>query len=52
MDIKVIRPANPLLDAEAVRVISQSRDWEPAVYGGRLVKSYKKQPIVFRLQAR
>ena len=51
IDIRVIQPVNPLLDAEAVRVISQSRDWEPAVYGGRLVKSYKKQPIVFRLQA-
>jgi TonB family protein len=49
MDIKVIRPVNSLLDAEAIRVISQSRDWQPAVYGGRLVKSYKKQPIVFRL---
>ncbi len=51
LDIKVVRPVNPLLDAEAVRVISQPKDCEAAVDGGRLVKSYKKQPIVFRLQA-
>lgn len=50
MDVKVVRPVNPLLDAEAVRVISQSKDWVPAVYGGRLVKSYKKQPIIFRVE--
>jgi TonB family protein len=49
-DVKVIKSVNSELDAEAVRVISQSKDWEPAIYGGRLVKSYKKQPIVFKLQ--
>jgi protein TonB len=48
-DVKVIKPVNPDLDAEAVRVISASKDWEPAIYGGRFVKSYKKQPIVFKL---
>lgn len=50
INIKVIRRVNPLLDAEAVRVIAESKGWEPAIYGGRLVKSYKKQPIVFSLQ--
>jgi TonB family protein len=50
-DIKVIKSsANAELDAEAKRVISESKDWVPAVYGGRFVKSYKKQPIVFKLQ--
>jgi TonB family protein len=50
-DIKVIKSsANGELDAEAKRVISESKDWVPAVYGGRFVKSYKKQPIVFKLQ--
>jgi TonB family protein len=48
-DVTVIKSVNPELDAEAVRVISQSKDWTPAIYGGRLVKSYKKQPIVFKL---
>lgn len=47
--IKVIKSVNAELDAEAVRVISESKDWVPAVYGGRFVKSYKKQPIVFKL---
>ncbi len=49
VSIKVIKPVNAELDAEAVRVISESKDWVPAVYGGRVVKSYKRQPIVFKL---
>lgn len=50
-NVRVVQSVNPELDAEAVRVISQSKDWSPAIYGGRLVKSYKKQPIVFKLQS-
>jgi protein TonB len=38
------------LDKEALRVIYQSGSWVPAVQSGRNVKSYKLQPIVFRLQ--
>jgi periplasmic protein TonB len=38
------------LRAEAVRVIKKSGRWTPAIQNGRKVKSYKKQPIVFRLQ--
>jgi protein TonB len=38
------------LRAEAVRVIKKSGKWTPAVQNGRQVKSYKKQPIVFRLE--
>lgn len=48
VNIEVSRSVHPLLDAEAVRVIAQSKNWEPAIYGGMLVKSYKKQPITFR----
>jgi TonB family protein len=48
-EVMVIKSVSPELDAEAVRVISASKDWEPAIYGGRFVKSYKKQPIVFKL---
>lgn len=36
---------------EAVRVIQKSGKWTPAIQNGRQVKSYKKQPIVFRLEA-
>jgi protein TonB len=38
------------LHAEAIRVIKKSGKWQPAVQNGRQVKSYKKQPIVFRLE--
>jgi periplasmic protein TonB len=37
------------LYAEAVRVISRSGKWTPAIQNGQGVKSYKRQPIVFRL---
>ncbi|AEW03303.1 energy transducer TonB [Niastella koreensis] len=36
--------------AEAVRVIKKSGKWTPAIQNGRQVKSYKKQPIVFRIE--
>lgn len=39
------------LREEAVRVIRKSGQWTPAVQNGRQVKSYKKQPIVFRLES-
>jgi protein TonB len=38
------------LRPEAVRVVQRSGKWTPAVQNGRQVKSYKKQPIVFRLE--
>jgi len=37
------------LREEAVRVIKKSGKWTPAIQNGREVKSYKKQPIVFKL---
>jgi len=39
------------LKDEAVRVIKKSGKWTPAVQNGRQVKSYKKQPIVFKLDS-
>jgi len=36
--------------AEAVRVIKKSGKWTPAIQNGHQVKSYKKQPIVFRIE--
>lgn len=38
------------LRAEAERVMKKSPKWIPAQQFGRKVKSYKKQPITFRLQ--
>ena len=49
-DVEAISGPNELRD-EAVRVIKKSGKWEPAVQNGRKVKSYKKQPIVFRLES-
>jgi TonB family protein len=41
----------PELRQEAVRVIKKSGKWTAAVENGRQVKSYKQQPIRFRLES-
>lgn len=38
------------LKQEAIRVIRQSGKWIPAIQNGRQVKSYKKQPVIFKLE--
>ena len=38
------------LDEEALRIIRTSGKWVPAFQNGKIVKSYKIQPVVFRLQ--
>ena len=51
-DVQAISgPSDGGLRDEAVRVIKKSGKWTPAVQNGRQVKSYKKQPIVFKLEA-
>ncbi|WP_207512028.1 energy transducer TonB [Longitalea luteola] len=37
------------LQAEAIRVIRKSGKWTPAIQNGNKVKSYKKQPVGFRM---
>ena len=49
IDAEVVRSVHPLLDREALRLIQESPKWKPAIQGGRKVKSYKKQPVVFKL---
>ena len=49
-DVEAISGPKELRD-EAVRVIKKSGKWTPAVQNGRQVKSYKKQPITFKLEA-
>jgi protein TonB len=39
-----------LLKEAALNVIKESPRWVPAVQNGKKVKSYKKQPITFRIQ--
>jgi protein TonB len=48
-DVEAVAGPNELRD-EAVRVIKKSGKWVPAVQNGRQVKSYKKQPVKFRLE--
>jgi protein TonB len=39
------------LEEEAMRVIKKSKNWEPAVKRGVKVKSYRRQPITFEVNA-
>jgi protein TonB len=48
-DVQAISGPAELRD-EAIRVIKRSGKWTPAIQNGRQVKSYKKQPITFRLE--
>jgi len=51
-DVQAISgPAEGGLREEAVRVIRKSGRWIPAIQNGRQVKSYKKQPVVFKLES-
>ncbi|MBN2272764.1 MAG: energy transducer TonB [Bacteroidales bacterium] len=49
-EIKIIRPVDPLLDAEALRVIASSPLWKPGRQRGEPVKVSYTIPIVFSLQ--
>lgn len=49
-DIKVLRSVDPLLDAEAVRVVGMSPLWEPAVQYGRKVNFKVTFPVIFSLE--
>ena len=48
-EIEAISGPELLRDA-AVNVLKESPNWKPAVQNGKKVKSYKRQPIVFRLE--
>lgn len=45
----VSRSVEFALDREAIRIILNSRMWVPAIQNGRQARSYKRQPIVFKL---
>ena len=49
-DVEAVSGPNELRD-EAIRVIKKSGSWTPAVQNGRKVRSYKQQPISFKLEA-
>lgn len=47
-DIRVVKSAHPLLDAEAVRVVSSSPKWEAGMQNGTPVDVAYSFPITFR----
>lgn len=51
-DVQAVNgPETGGLRDEAIRVIQRSGKWIPAIQNGRTVKSYKKQPVIFKLVA-
>ncbi|WP_343606510.1 TonB family protein [Fluviicola sp.] len=48
-DVKVKRSAHPLLDEEAVRVISNMPKWKPATFEGKKINSTFSLPVSFKL---
>jgi protein TonB len=49
-DIKLLRGVDPLLDAEALRVLKMSPKWQPGMQRGKPVKVRYQFPFVFQLQ--
>lgn len=49
-DIHAISSGDLSLSKEALRMITQSGKWEPARQNGKIVRSYKIQPITFKLE--
>ena len=49
-DIEVLRSVNDLLDAEAVKVVSESPKWEPGTQDGKPVPVQFVFPIIFQLK--
>jgi TonB family protein len=49
-DVTVVRGVHPLLDEEALRVMSTVPDWIPGKQGGRPVDVYYSLPISFALK--
>jgi TonB family protein len=50
-DITVVRGVDPLIDAEAVRVMSILPDWAPGTQGGKPVNVWYSVPVSFSLSS-
>lgn len=48
-EVKVLKPVNPLLDAEVIRVVSKLPDFSPGTVNGVPVRVMYKLPISFSL---
>ena len=49
-DMILLKSASLPLDDEAIRMLRISPKWIPATKNGQVVKSYKQQPVMFRLE--
>ena len=49
-DVKVLKGVDPLLDAEAVKVVGASPDWRPARIQGKKVRSEMSLYVEFKLE--
>ena len=49
-DVKVVKGVDPILDSEAVKVVSQSPKWTPAMQNGKPVRVHYIIPVIFKLQ--
>lgn len=49
-DVQVVRPLDPSLDKEAVRVVRTMPKWVPGKQNGRNVAVYYTLPVTFKLQ--
>lgn len=50
INAKVVRSVNPLLDAEALRVVNLLQGWTPGEKNGKKVAVYYTLPLKFRLE--
>lgn len=48
-DVHIERSVHPLLDEEAVRVVSKSPEWKPAIKDGYTVPVSYTLPVIFNL---
>ncbi|MBD5281120.1 MAG: TonB family protein [Bacteroides sp.] len=50
-DVTVVKGVSPLLDEEAVRIVSEMPKWTPGQVKGKNVASYFNLPVTFRLKS-
>ena len=48
--ISILKGINPLLDAEAIRVVSLLKGWKPGIHEGKPVNTWYMIPVNFALQ--
>jgi periplasmic protein TonB len=48
-DIRALSNNGYGMENEAIRVLKKANKWDPAIQNGRQVKTYKRQPITFRI---